>query len=328
MSEEQKTGEFKTSLVGGFRKADVLAYIEELTNKGQQEKKAQEAKQQELSKELEQLKADRILLVEKTKEVCDKLAVQEKRTEQEKKKAQELEAQIAELEEKANTYKSRMIVREQEAMNLKNDVQRLQQQIDSYKTQAELAQKAAEQEHLAGEELKRNLAQAYTAKQKSLRRDLLQEVESREEQLLRQEQELDQKRTIQRQNMEQERRRLMEHTSHEQEKMKRSAKQVAITVQQLRQQLAEVDRELNAAAQKLQQATITVYDALGEAQNSLEHLDVQAQRFPETVPAMKKSNVQQTVKKTAAKVAQSHKTMSDNLLELVERMLQKQKCVE
>ena len=211
---------------------------------------------------------------------------------------------------------------------MKKDVITLQRQLEDYKTQAEAAQKAAEQEHLAGEELKRNLAEAYTAKQKALRRDLLEEVESKEQALLRQEQELDQKRTLQRQNMEQERRRLQERTNHEQQKMQRSAQQVAITVQQLRQQLAEVDRELNAAAQKLQQATITVYDALGEAQNSLDHFGVQAQRFPETVPAVKKTTVQQTVKKTAEKVMQSHKTMSDSLLELVERMMQKQKSVE
>ena len=85
MAEQQKAGEFKTTLVGGFRKADVLAYIEQLMEKGQKELQAQEAKQQELNKELEQLKADRSLLMEKTKEVCDKLAIQEKRTEEEKK---------------------------------------------------------------------------------------------------------------------------------------------------------------------------------------------------------------------------------------------------
>lgn len=42
MAEQQKPGEFKTAVVGGFKKADVLAYIEQLTARNQAEKQAQQ----------------------------------------------------------------------------------------------------------------------------------------------------------------------------------------------------------------------------------------------------------------------------------------------
>ena len=41
MPEEHKEGAFKTTLWGGFKKEDVLAYIEELTKKELAEKQAQ-----------------------------------------------------------------------------------------------------------------------------------------------------------------------------------------------------------------------------------------------------------------------------------------------
>ena len=59
MAEQQKPGEFKTAVVGGFKKADVLAYIEQLTAQNQAEKQAQQQAADKLRQEVEQLKKDK-----------------------------------------------------------------------------------------------------------------------------------------------------------------------------------------------------------------------------------------------------------------------------
>ena len=94
MAEQQKPGEFKTAVVGGFKKADVLAYIEQLTAQNQAEKQAQQQAADKLRQEVEQLKKDKQLLVDKTREVCDKLAAQEKLTAQETERASSLASQL------------------------------------------------------------------------------------------------------------------------------------------------------------------------------------------------------------------------------------------
>lgn len=64
---EGKPGEFKTSLMG-FKKADVLAYVDELAAKSLAEQQEHEQKAAQLQKELDGLRADNDLLMEKTRE--------------------------------------------------------------------------------------------------------------------------------------------------------------------------------------------------------------------------------------------------------------------
>ena len=149
---EGKPGEFKTSLMG-FKKADVLAYVDELAAKSLAEQQEHEQKAAQLQKELDGLRADNDLLMEKTREVCDKLTGEEKRAVDAETRAKALAEQLLHLEETANTYKNRLFTKEQEAVVLKSDNQRLtellatrQQEIEAARTQAQQAEQARAQE--------------------------------------------------------------------------------------------------------------------------------------------------------------------------------------
>ena len=106
-----KAGEFKTAVVGGFKKADVLAYIEQLTARNQAEKQAQQQAADKLREEVEQLKKDKQLLVDKTREVCDKLAAQEKLTAQETERASGLASQLLSARENADLTRNACVPR-------------------------------------------------------------------------------------------------------------------------------------------------------------------------------------------------------------------------
>ena len=184
MPEEHKEGAFKTTLWGGFKKEDVLAYIEELTKKELAEKQAQQERCESLRQELNDLESDRQLLLEKTKEVCAKLTQEEKKTAQ-------MQEQLAQAEEQANSYKTRLFAREQEAVLLKADVQNLQSQMELLQQELERARTAHKQDEELRRSFEKQMEQEYAQKQKSLEDELLQSVRMQEQRLEIRQQELD-----------------------------------------------------------------------------------------------------------------------------------------
>ena len=112
MADKPTPGEFKTSLMG-FQKAQVLAYIDELSAKALESQKQQEQAAEALRKELENAKADNDVLLEKTREVCDRLTSEEKRAGEAESRARAISEQLLHMEETANGYKSRLFTKEQ-----------------------------------------------------------------------------------------------------------------------------------------------------------------------------------------------------------------------
>lgn len=316
---EGKPGEFKTSLMG-FKKADVLAYVDELAARSLAEQQEHEQKAAQLQKELDGLRADNDLLMEKTREVCDKLTGEEKRAIDAETRAKALAEQLLQLEETANTYKNRLFTKEQEAVVLKSDNQRLtellatrQQEIEAARAQAQQAEQARAQER-----------QQAARRQEELERERAEQAGRLEEERARYARQLESEQQAAQREVELGKAHLAEQARREKQELQQGAQQIADSVLLLRSQLDEVDRKIAQAAQQLQNATRGIYAALGETEGSLEQLGAQVEQFPRCEAPKKETPAQEPERRRAASGAHRQarrRTLSDGLLELLDRVL-------
>lgn len=316
---EGKPGEFKTSLMG-FKKADVLAYVDELAARSLAEQQEHEQKAAQLQKELDGLRADNDLLMEKTREVCDKLTGEEKRAVDAETRAKALAEQLLHLEETANTYKNRLFTKEQEAVVLKSDNQRLtellatrQQEIEAARAQAQQAEQARAQER-----------QQAARRQEELERERAEQAGRLEEERARYARQLESEQQAAQREVELGKAHLAEQARREKQELQQGAQQIADSVLLLRSQLDEVDRKIAQAAQQLQNATRGIYAALGETEGSLEQLGAQVEQFPRCEAPKKETPAQEPERRRAASGAHRparRRTLSDGLLELLDRVL-------
>lgn len=309
MADKPTPGEFKTSLMG-FRKAQVLAYIDEMSAKALETQKQQEEAAEALRKELESAKADNDLLLEKTKEVCDKLTSEEKRAGEAESRARAVSEQLLHMEETANGYKSRLFTKEQETVVLRADNARLTEELEQQHRQLEQARaeldaaraEAEEKARLGREELERQRS-AFEAEKQADRQQMDQQREAAQRQLELEKARLDQSRRTQ------------------QETARASAQQMADTVLLLRSQLEQVDRQIADAADRLQKATGAIYTALGETEQNLVTLGAQAESFPKPLPEQPKARPRPERDKRPPRRPARRRTVSESLLDLLERAL-------
>lgn len=165
MQNEKKPGEFKTSLVG-FKKADVLAYIDQLSQQTLAEQKEQKERTENLQSELELLQQDKDKLVEKTREVCEKLTSEEKRANEEESRARFLTEQLAQSEENARDCRIKLFNKDQEAVVLRADIERLNKLLEQAQNENKqmlsklrAAEEAGRQQSAQCDELKAQCAQ-------------------------------------------------------------------------------------------------------------------------------------------------------------------------
>lgn len=315
MPEGKKPGEFKTSLMG-FKKADVLAYVDELAAKALAEQREHEQKAAQLQKDLDDLKSDNDLLMEKTREVCERLTEEEKRAGDAETRAKALAEQLLHLEETANTYKNRLFTKEQEAVVLKSDNQRLTELLATRQQEIEAARAGARQ----AEEARRQQEQAAAKHQQELE---LRQAQQQKEWEREQAQRLQTEQLAAQRELELGKAKLAEQARQEKQQMQQGARQIADTVLLLRSQLDEVDQKIAQAAAQLQQATSAIYAALGETEESLEQLGAQAERFPEPVPPKEKrpEKGEGRPPKQAVPRRPARRTLSAGLLDLLDRVL-------
>lgn len=320
MADKPTPGEFKTSLMG-FRKAQVLAYIDEMSAKALETQKQQEEAAEALRKELESAKADNDLLLEKTKEVCDKLTSEEKRAGEAESRARAVSEQLLHMEETANGYKSRLFTKEQETVVLRADNARLTEELEQQHRQLEQARaeldaaraEAEEKARLGREELERQRS-AFEAEKQAGRQQMDQQREAAQR-------EMDQQREAAQRQLELEKARLDQSRRTQQETARASAQQMADTVLLLRSQLEQVDRQIADAADRLQKATGAIYTALGETEQNLVTLGAQAESFPKPLPEQPKARPRPERDKRPPRRPARRRTVSESLLDLLERAL-------
>lgn len=323
MADKPTPGEFKTSLMG-FQKAQVLAYIDELSAKALESQKQQEEAAEALRKELENAKADNDVLLEKTKEVCDRLTSEEKRAGEAESRARAISEQLLHMEETANGYKSRLFTKEQETVVLRADNARLTEQLEQQHRQLEQALADLEAARAEGEEKARQgreeLERQRGAFEEEKQAGLRQMEEEKEAARLQMEQ---QRQAAERQ-LELEKARFDQTRRTQQESARQSAQQMADTVLLLRSQLEQVDRQIAEAAERLQRATGAIYTALGETEQNLVTLGAQAESFPKPLPPQQeqpKAHPRPERDKRPPRRPARRRTVSEGLLDLLERAL-------
>lgn len=316
---EGKPGEFKTSLMG-FKKADVLAYVDELAAQALAEQQEHEQKAAQLQKELDGLKADNELLMEKTREVCDKLTGEEKRAVDAETRAKALAEQLLQLEQTANTYKNRLFTKEQEAVVLKSDNQRLTELLATRQQEIEAARAQAQQ----AEQEKAQEQQQAARHREALERERAEQAQRLEQERAEHARQLEREQQAAQRELELGKAHLADQARREKQELQQGAQQIADSVLLLRRQLDEVDQKIAQAAQQLQNATQGIYAALGETEGSLEQLGAQVEQFPQDAPPKKEAPPQQAGGRHTASGAHRparRRTLSDGLLDLLDRVL-------
>ena len=291
MADKPTPGEFKTSLMG-FQKAQVLAYIDELSAKALETQRKHEEAAAALRSDLDAARADNELLLEKTKEICDKLSGEEKRAGEAESRARAVSEQLLHMEETANGYKSRLFTKEQETVVLRADNARLTEELERQHKLLEQALADLDTARTEGEE-KARLGREELEKEKEEGRRQLELEKARLEQTRR-----DQQATA-----------------------RESAQQMADTVLLLRHQLEEVDRQIADAADRLQKATGAIYTVLGETEQNLVTLGAQAESFPKPLESAPKPQPRPEREKRPPRRPARRRTVSEGLLDLLERVL-------
>lgn len=144
MAEEtKKAGEFRSALMG-FKKGDVLAYIDALTAENLKKEAEHLARLQELQGKVGTLEEDKNTLLAKTREICDQLTEQQKRTETAQAEAQELRQALQSTSEKLENSKMRMFSQEKDLIGLRNENRTLQEQLAEKVQQIEQMQKTCD----------------------------------------------------------------------------------------------------------------------------------------------------------------------------------------
>lgn len=323
MADKPTPGEFKTSLMG-FQKAQVLAYIDELSAKALESQKQQEQAAEALRKELENAKADNDVLLEKTKEVCDKLTSEEKRAGEAENRARAAAEQLLHMEETANGYKSRLFTKEQETVVLRADNARLTEQLEQQHKQLEQALADLEAARAEGEEKARQGREELERQRSAFEEEKQADLCRMEQEKAEAQRQMEQQREAAERQLELEKARFDQTRRTQQESARQSAQQMADTVLLLRSQLEQVDRQIAEAAERLQKATGAIYTALGETEQNLVTLGAQADSFPKPLPEKpdpaKPAPRPQRDKRPPRRPAR-RRTVSEGLLDLLERAL-------
>ena len=323
MADKPTPGEFKTSLMG-FQKAQVLAYIDELSAKALETQRQQEQAAEALRRELENAKADNGVLLEKTREVCDKLTSEEKRAEEAESRARAASEQLLHMEETASGYKSRLFTKEQETVVLRADNARLTEQLEQQHRQLEQALADLEAARAEGEEKARQGRQELERQRSAFEEEKQADLCRMEQEKADAQRQMEQQREAARRELELEKARFDQTRRTQQESARQSAQQMADTVLLLRSQLEQVDRQIAEAAERLQRATGAIYTALGETEQNLAALGAQADSFPKPLPeqpAPPKVQPRPGRDKRPPRRPARRRTVSEGLLDLLERAL-------
>lgn len=261
---------FRTALVGGFDKNDVLAYMNALANETQQHELEYQEQIQQLQAQLEKLRKEQA-----NARVCvetlqsDLAAAQERATAAEQEK-QELTVQLHQSEQLANSYQARCKENENSSKEWRFRCRDLEEQMRKMQLAAEEQETTSTEppvEETPAAPVKPAPAVVPVPESENARieaRKILADAR------------------LSAANAE---RRLQEQASQQKQAMADHARDLAAGVLLLRERLARVDDRLNAATLDLENATAAIYTALDETNGDLQRLGGQLHNFGNPVPA-------------------------------------------
>lgn len=308
MPEDHNAAGFKTALFG-FKKTDVLACIERMAADGQEKEQMAETRTKELEASVDSLKADQDILLEKTRELCGQLTEKDKRIAELESQAEALREQLQRSEDETGLYKKKLFTKEQEAIGLKKEnadlTGRLREQ-----------EQAAEEAHAARQQAQRQMELQVAAAEESANLKVLSVEEDAERRIT------------------QARQQAQLETVHARAAMTAGAQGIADSVSVLKEQLADVDAKIAAAAEELQRTTAALHAALNGTEEDLLLLGAQMQQFPQPAPGVKRAAApeerQQAAPEKGPHTARGmeaegqrsvHRSLSSLLLDKLTRML-------
>ena len=400
---------FSTAMLG-FKKADVLSYIEELTAENLTKEQGYQAQLQELEASVSSLQQDKDTLLFKTREVCNRLTEQEELLHRAEDARDQMEQALGEATERADSCKEQLsrqtgslealteengrlkdsleqsdrmqqslaeqvkAEREQAEGRLREFGEQLQAEIESLRSDKEtllqrtkeVCQQLAEQEKRAEQAegsstaLREELVQLHgLTKEQQEKLKEQEELVSRlrsgsarnADQIREQEEELtrlDAELSSAKKENEALTRRLR--TAEEQaarhakpqpaqmrysaaeagaeelqarERLSAGAQQLAVGVDALKAQLADVDARVAEAVRQLQQATAVVHTALNQTERQVKELGAQVTEFPDNRPPAPNVQEKTQVREIphANRVHVQKKTLSDRLLDRLSGMM-------
>ena len=302
MSEDHNAAGFKTALFG-FKKTDVLACIEKLTADGLEKEQQAQARAKELQDSVDSLKEDNDTLLEQTKGLCGKLTEKDKQVTELEKQMETLREQLRRSDNEVGLCRKRLLAKEQETIGLKKEnadlTGRLNEQV-----------RAAEDARSAQQQAQRQMEQQVAAAEESANLKILSAEENAERRIT------------------QARQQAQLETVQARASMTAGAQEIADSVAVLKEQLADVDAKIAAAAEELQRTTAALHAALNGTEENLQLLGAQMQQFPLSAPGAKRlPEPQQAPEKEPGPAHETagqgsvHKSLSALLLDKLTRML-------
>lgn len=311
----------------GFKRDDVLSYIERINNEFDVSKNSLLDSIKSLEENLSATRQDKDILLEKTKELCESLECVKENHKNAQQIIQDMRIELDKANDEAASFKSRLFSKEQESVVLKADNSRLNAGIE--KLSAALAEFEAKKDEIkkqeeqakiyANEIIEKAKLEAQTIKNSaSLQLQKAQAVANEEAEIIKIEAaQLAASITNKASN---DAVALVAAAKQEQNSAKLqingSAQSIANSVSTLKGEIASVDAQIAKALQDMQRLTGGISNALAETEKGLETLGVQLQEYPKQAPQIKQKPVQKRV------IAQTAKhTLADSILDKLTRIL-------
>ncbi|MEG1073570.1 MAG: hypothetical protein RSF84_00400 [Ruthenibacterium sp.] len=257
----------------GFKRDEVLACIERMTEENMEKVQSLEKTIAELKERLFNAERDNDTLLRKTKEVCAELASEHTRAETALAQINSLRAEIDKANDSLTQVRSQLAAKEQEAISLKADNARLNSTVNSLT--ANMADYENNKDALEQKALMVRAEAEDTLAAAKQRADASRRESEAQAMIIRAKAE-DEARIITAQARQQK--------TDTKKMITDSADNIAASIVVLKAQLSAVDEKILAATGNLQKATGCISAALGNTEKDLVMLGVQMEKFPTPIP--------------------------------------------
>ena len=263
----------------GFKRDEVLACIERISNENLTRQKQLEINIEELKRRLHNAEQDNSTLLLKTKQVCDQLKNEQARAEQAVQEIAQLRLQTENAAGEMSSLRLQLAEKEREVLSLKADNARLNKTVNS------LTQSVTEyesQQSVLKEKVELARAEADSAVAAARQRVEAAKREAEAQSMVIKAKAEDEARILTA--------KARQEKTDSKKMISEAADNIAASIVVLKSQLAAVDEKLLAATGNLQKATGCIQAALGNTEKDLVTLGVQMEKFPTPLPPVAPSS--------------------------------------
>lgn len=349
--EPQDRNGFST-VMWGFKKEEVLEYIDRLTEENAKIAQQHQENASALEAKIQKLEQENTDILSKTKQICDKALQQKQEIEKAEKVMEDMELQLENAQTMAQDFKVRFLETEQKLVELRADNSKLEQQLEQkrkeqqqFQGQQEQLKQALQQAQIKAQEIVQQAKeQAIALKEQSekqcqemmhrakteseaLKMRISAELEMLQEEIKKQEiKELKKK---QAQSFADEVQQApstkddaLKTGKKRTQQIKKSAAQMYHTVNGLKEQIADLNSKISSCMEELHDCTELLSEQLTQAEREIQRLVVQANHFPTPIPTRGHTGFSKTSSQLHNGLQTAKNNVSEILLDTVNRMLE------